>query len=255
MSLSELAARLAESRREHTQLAPDFLESLNSEAEAYEVQSLLEASYGATRIGYKVGATNETSQKMFDCDGPFYGPVFDTDCHVSGATIDVRDGLLGGEAEFAFVIDRDVPTETPIDAKRISDFIRASHVAVELVGRRTQGEGLPSLFGAIADFGGNADFIRGPAIENWHAIDLASVEVTATVDGAETNAGSGAAVLGHPLNSVAWLHEKLRTRGGGLKAGEWITTGTCLGVIAPVPGSDVHIRFNGCGEVSYRLSR
>ena len=136
----------------------------------------------------------------------------------------------------------------------LSEHITAAYVAVELIGRRTGGTGLPSLFAAIADFGGNSGFIKGPAIKNWQAADLPAVTVTALTNGTETNRGAGAAVMGHPLNSILWLQSKLRLQGKGLRAGEWVSTGTCLGVIAVVPDATVTADFAGCGQVSYRLA-
>ncbi|MEM7256948.1 MAG: fumarylacetoacetate hydrolase family protein [Pseudomonadota bacterium] len=254
MSATDLAQQLATARIDRTQIDPQLLEGLQDEAQAYQLQQLVGECYGSLQIGYKVGATNETSQKMFGCDSPFFGPMFERDCHDTGAVMESHAGLLGGEAEFAFVIDRDVPTDTNLSTDQLATYVRAVHVAVELVGRRSAGTGLPPLFAAIADFGGNAAFISGPAIRDWQSIDLAAVSVTALTNRKETNAGSGAAVLGHPLNSLLWLHDTLRQRGTGLREGQWITTGTCLGVIKPVADSTVEIDFAGCGQISYRLT-
>lgn len=249
-----LAQQLADARRNGTQIDPQLLDILHTEAQAYQLQQLVGECYGSPQIGYKVGATNETSQNLFGCDGPFFGPVFERDCHDSGASIKNQEGLLGGEAEFAFVMDRDVPTDKALNTDQLAGYVKTVHLAVELVGRRSKGAGLPSLFAAIADFGGNAGFIRGPAINNWQSVDLAAVTVTAKTNGEQTNQGNGAAVLGHPLNSLLWLHDNLRQQGTGLLKGQWITTGTCLGVIQPVSHSTVDIEFDGCGQISYQLN-
>lgn len=252
MSLSDIAIKLATARREAKKIDGALMAGLQSEAEAYQLQSLLEAPYRSTKIGYKVAATNEATQKKLGCNGPFYGPLFEADCHESGASFSTAD-VHGGEAEVAFLIDRDVPPDIPLNTTSIKDYIRAAHVAVELIGRRTTGDAVPSVYTAIGDFGGNAAFIRGPAIESWPAIDLATLKVVAHTDGVETNSGNGAAVLGHPINSLLWLQSKLAVSGNGLMAGQWIITGTCLGVIAAKPESTVVVNFEGCGEVTYRL--
>lgn len=254
MSLADIADQLATARRDSMRIDGDLMDSLQSETEAYQLQSLLEASYRSAQIGYKVAATNEPTQKKFGTDHPFYGPLFEADCHQTGVSFSGSEGLLGGEAEFAFLIDRDIPGNTPLNTQSIIDYIRAVHVSVELIGRRTKGNGLPSLYSAIADFGGNAAFILGPAIDNWTSMDLASVKVVAHTDGQETNSGSGAAVLGHPLNSLLWLSDTLIAAGDRLKAGQWVITGTCLGVIPPKTDSTVVVSFAGCGEVSYQIT-
>ena len=179
MSLTELARQLASARQTRTQISPEALDGLQNEDKAYELQQVVAEQYNSTQIGYKVGATNEISQKLFGCNGPFFGPMFDADLHESGVTISHQPGLLGGEAEFAFLIDRDIPSDQKLDQPKIAEYVRDVHVAVELVGRRTTGHGLPSLYSAIADFGGNAAFIRGAAIHDWQSKDLAAVEVVA----------------------------------------------------------------------------
>jgi len=207
-------------------------------------------TYPSKQIGYKVGATNEGAQKLFGCDAPFYGPMFEQELFQPGAEMTLRDGVLGGEAEFAFVCGTDFPTDKELSTDRLPDLIKSCHIAIEIVGRRTVGKGLPGLYSAVADFGANVAFLPGPAIDNWRSIDLGEVKVTASANGTETNSGTGAAVLGHPLNSLLWLHNSLIAAGGGLKAGDWVSTGTCLGVIAPVAGS-VDINFSGCGTIGY----
>lgn len=250
MSQTDLARQLAAARQQRSQIDPTLLDILRDEADAYRVQALAIRHYPSTHIGYKVGATNETSQNLLGCDGPFFGPLFDAECHDAGITIDAKQDIIGGEAEFAFLIDRDIPPDTEL---QITDYIQAAHIAVELIGRRTVGLGLPTALAAIADFGGNAAFIRGNSIDNWQTIDFATIEVIARIDGEETNSGNGAAVLGNPLNSLLWLHQTLSQQGQTLKAGQWVTTGTCLGVIQPKPGSQVVVSFAGCGEIDYHL--
>ena len=254
MNMHDLAARLADARSANSLIEPDLLGTINSTADAYSVQEKAAEAFASKQIGYKVGATNAETQKKFDCDEPFYGPLFESECHASDATVTMPPGLLGGEAEFAFQIGRDLPTDNSLSIEELAKHIAAANVAIELIGRRTGGTGLPPLFAAIADFGGNSGFIKGPTIDNWQAIDLPAVTVTAQTNGTESNRGTGAAVMGHPLNSILWLHSKLLLQGKGLRAGEWISTGTCLGVIAVVPDATVTADFAGCGQVSYRLA-
>lgn len=253
MSNRELAEQLAQARgqQQQTDLAP--FESITSIDDAYAVQALATNAYQSPRIGYKVGATNEGAQKLFDCDAPFYGPMFEAECYEPGHRLAMVPGLLGGEAEFAFKTGKDFPTDKDLTVDDLPALVSSAHIAVEIVGRRTRGDGLPPLHAAIADYGANVAFIKGPAIENWKELDLASVAVTAKTNGEETNAGTGGAVLGHPLNSLLWVHNALRANGSGLKANEWVSTGTCLGVIAAKPGTRVEIDFSGCGKIGYEL--
>lgn len=250
---NDLAKQLATARGSLEQIDPAPFDAIPSLADAYKCQSLAAESYPSKQIGYKVGATNEGAQKLFGCDAPFYGPMFEKEIMQPGADLKLRNGVLGGEAEFAFVCGSDFPTDKSLSTDDLPGFIKSCHIAVEIVGRRTLGKGLPNLNCAVADFGAHVVFIPGPAIENWQSMDLGAVEVKASTNGEETNAGTGAAVLGHPLNSLLWMHNSLVESGSGLKAGDWVSTGTCLGVIAPVAGS-VNIEFSGCGSIGYKFS-
>ena len=250
---AELGKLLADARSTQRVIDSAPFDAIVSLEEAYQLQSQAIDSYPSATIGYKVGATNAAVQKLFDCDTPFFGPMFETDQQTPGSGIALRDGIIGGEAEFAFRCSEDFPANEELSIDDLPDLISSCHIAVEIVGRRTRGEGLPSLYSAIADFAVNVSFIEGPAIANWKSTDLAKIQVKATTNGRETNAGTGADVLGHPLNSLLWLHNSLRAKGSCLKAGDRVSTGTCLGVITPVTGS-VEIDFIGCGKVGYHLT-
>ncbi len=254
---AELARLLADARGNNTQTDAAPFDAISSLENAYQLQSLATETYPSKQIGYKVGATSEAAQKLFDCNGPFYGPMFEREKLQPGTTLTLQAGVLGGEAEFAFVCGSDFPTDRDLSTDELPDLIRSCHIAVEIVGRRTVGSGLPGLNSAVADFGANVAFMPAPAIDNWRSIDLGTVQVTAVTNGTETNSGTGAAVLGHPLKSLLWLHNALRSAPGnlksGLKAGDWVSTGTCLGVIAPIAGT-VEIEFDGCGTIGYTFA-
>ena len=60
---------------------------------------------------------------------------------------------------------------------------------------------------------------------------------------------AGAAVMGHPAASVAWLVNQLAEQGESLKAGQLVFSG---GVTAPVPvvaGGSVTFEFDGLGAI------
>ena len=253
IELHDLAQQLATARDSKQLIDPTPFDAIASLEDAYQVQSLAAAAYPSKQIGYKVGATNAGVQKLFDCNTPFYGPMFEREVRQPAVELKLHDGVIGGEAEFAFVCGSDFPTDKILSTEELPTLIESCHIAVEIVGRRTLGSGLPGLHSAVADFGVHVAFIPGPAIDNRDPLDLASVEVKAMTNGEETNSGIGGAVLGNPLNSLLWSHNELINSGKALKAGDWVSTGTCLGVIAPVAGV-VNIEFNGCGSIGYQFS-
>jgi 2-keto-4-pentenoate hydratase len=251
--LALLADALATARDKHTLTDVGPFATLASVDQAYELQTLAIERYPSRRSGYKIGATSEAAQKIIGCDGPFLGPVFERDTFDAGSTLELVPGTMGGEAEFAFRVGSDFPTQSDLTADDIVPLIDSCHVAIEIVGRRTAAEGLPGLLMAISDFGANSAFIPGPAIDNWQSMDLSQVAVRASIDGEVSNTGSGAAVLGNPLNALLWLQTQLIARDDTLRAGEWVSTGTCLGVIEARAGATIDVDFDGCGTIRYAL--
>jgi 2-keto-4-pentenoate hydratase len=107
---------------------------------------------------------------------------------------------------------------------------------------------------AIADFSLDIAVVRGAPIPNWERYDLTTMPVRAVVDGATLASGTGAAVLGHPLNSLPWLSVALSKRGQRLRKGEIILTGTCTGITKVAPGQLFEGRFADLPAVEIRLT-
>lgn len=254
VDLQPLAEALASARLTQTQTAADPFTAVATVEQAYQLQQLASQHYPSPRIGYKIGATSEAAQKIIGCDGPFTGPMFERDCYRSGCQLELIPAFVGGEAEFAFEIGNDFPAQAEISAEQLIPLIANCHIAVEIVGRRTDAAGLPGLLMAISDFGANAAFIAGPTIPHWSSMDLTAIAVSARIDGEVTNTGTAADVLGSPLNALIWLHCALFQRGERLRAGDIVSTGTCLGVIEARAGSTVEVEFSGCGSIEYRLT-
>ena len=64
---------------------------------------------------------------------------------------------------------------------------------------------------------------------------------------------AGAAVLGHPANSVAMLANMLGARGRELPAGTFIMTGGVTEAVAVAAGDNVTVRYQRLGSVSMRF--
>jgi 2-keto-4-pentenoate hydratase len=66
--------------------------------------------------------------------------------------------------------------------------------------------------------------------------------------------GTGADVLGHPHNPLAWLANHLAEEGKGLKAGQIVLTGSLVKTIWLEPGDQVTMELSGLGEVRATFS-
>ncbi len=225
------------------------------ETAAYAIQDDAVAVYGGHPIGFKIGATSTAAQASFGTDHPFSAPMFAGDCSPDGSTIDVPAyGLIGIEAEFAFRLGSDLPArDRPYELDDVRGAVSAMHPAFEIIGLRLPHEMFSNLFVVIADHGANVHFVPGEGIEDWEPHDLAGVGVQVQVDGAPVAVGSGAAVLGHPLNALLWLAEHRRLSGHGLAAGDYVSTGACAGIIRVAPGQTATADFGPFGSVRTTL--
>ena len=226
------------------------------EATAYSIQAAAIEALGQPRIGYKIGATSPEAQAILHTDHPFTAPLFEPDHRESGATIAVPGyGLLGLEPEFALKLGADLPARP--DAYTVDDVrdaIASVHPAFEVIGLRLPNELFPNAIIVTADFGANVGFVTADGTSDWQAHDLAAIPVTANVDGKEMASGSGKAVMGHPLNALTWLANHLSAQGRVLKAGDWISTGTCAGVVKINATQCASADFGPFGTVSVTLS-
>lgn len=241
---------LAEARRQARLIAPPAGWPPADLDAAARIRDAATAAMGEAVAGWKIGATSAEAQQIMGCDGPFYGPLFAPRIHETGATIPFVDGTLGVECEYAFHMSQDQPAgKADYDAVSIVGLVASCHPALEIVGRRVAGDGFPGVSEAVADFALNVAFVHGPEIAGYRDADLAGAEVKGFVGTEQTNSGHGGNVLGHPLNALAWLANALAARGSGLKAGDWVSTGTCLGVVPAAAGSRVSGDYGPMGRV------
>jgi 2-keto-4-pentenoate hydratase len=134
-------------------------------------------------------------------------------------------------------------------------------LAIEVCGSRFA---LPDAFAAatpyqkIADAGMNVALLLGPAFSaaEMKAKDLAGAKVELIADGVVGGAGTGADVLGDPINSLCYLANALGRTGDGLPAGTLITTGAAA-VMQPTEykaGDTVVAKFDGIGELALNIA-
>ena len=209
------------------------------------------AHYGGSVIGYKVACTNITAQRQLHVDAPFGGRLlsaflFDSPARVESGPFFMRVV----EAEFAFEMARDLPpTAAPRSRQDIAAAVKGVIPGIEIVDSRFDDWltiGAPSL---IADNACNAAWVKGRLLADWQDIDLAAQAVRVTVNGKLLREGRGSNVLGHPLHALEWLVNSLSTRGLGLKAGQYITTGVTTEVYMAEQGDRITADFGPVGSV------
>ena len=104
----------------------------------------------------------------------------------------------------------------------------------------------------------NVALLLGPAFSaaEMKGKDLAGTKVELIAAGVVGGAGTGADVLGDPINSICYLANALGRTGDSLPAGCLITTGAAA-VIQPTDykaGDTVVAKFDGLGEVIVNIA-
>jgi 2-keto-4-pentenoate hydratase len=78
--------------------------------------------------------------------------------------------------------------------------------------------------------------------------------VSAECNGVRVRDGKGSNVLGDPRVALTWIANELNLFGTQLRAGEVITTGTCVAPAEIAPGDHVVANFGEFGHVEARLT-
>jgi 2-keto-4-pentenoate hydratase len=250
-------AALTDARRSRTALAglPAACRPA-SMADGYAIQEAFVASFGQPVAGWKVGATAAASQRLFAIEEPFYGPVLAPVVFSSPAELPAADFPMRGiECEFAFQLAADFePREQPYAPDEAAERVSAPIPAIEVVSARLDHpvkHGAPS---AVADCGVNGALVLGAPTFDWQTLDLGSHEVRLEIDGEVKATGTGALVLGHPLNVLAWFVNRYTASGRTLPAGQIVSTGTTTGLLILEPGQTAVGDFGVLGQVSVRFS-
>jgi 2-keto-4-pentenoate hydratase len=226
-------------------------------ADAYQVQQAVVSGLerqGHAIIGKKAGATSPAAQAMLQVDEPLYGRLFDfhqVDYGQAIPTDQLINPLL--ECEVAFLIKQ--PLQGPnITASDVLAATGAVVAAFEIVDFRTTGW-QPGRVEAISYNVFAARFVLGQKPASADRIDLPNLALTLDKNGEQVAVATGAAVLGNPAQSVAWLANKLAETGLGIQAGDIILSGAIA--VAPPPiraGDRFEARFASLETISIQFT-
>ena len=229
-------------------------------AEAYECQARLvegiNAHDGGHCIGYKVACTNEDAQRYLGVAEPFYGRLLSTLTFNSPALLPSGDFFMRViESEYAFRFARELlPAARPLERDEIADALAGVLPGIEIVDSRFHSWTTIGAIMLTADNGSHGAWVKGAMVSDWRDLDLANQPVELSVNGKVIERGSGSAVLGHPLNSLKWLVDRLHREGVGFKAGDYVTTGVTTKVYDAQPGDHLVADFGPVGAIDLRFT-
>jgi 2-keto-4-pentenoate hydratase len=254
--VGEAAAELLDmraSRRVVVDLPPPLRPRVLADAYAIQdrVVTALVTPAGGRPIGYKAACTNEIAQAALRIDRPVFGRLMSQTTSPSGTTL-AADRFLHRviEAELAFRVAADVEAaEGGHTQATIGELIDALIPGIEIVDHRFESWTVGAL-PVAADNAIHGWWVRGEPVVDWHDADLAASAVSVTRNGELVTTGSGAAVLGHPLNVMAWLADELPRFGRQLRRGDVVTTGVTTDVFEAGAGDTCVADFGPFGTVT-----
>ncbi len=226
-------------------------------AAGYAVQQEVVRSSGQRVIGWKIAATSAAGQHHIGVDGPLAGPLLANKVFAPGAQLSLQGNIMNvAEAEFAFDMAIGLPSrKTPYVIEEVLAAVGSLAPAIEVPDTRFNDfakAGAPQL---IADCACACWLVVGARTRaNWRKWDLVRHRATAYRNGALASAGEGSNVLGDPRIALTWIANELAKFGAGLKAGDIVTTGTCIVPVAVAPGDEFRVDFGELGSVSARLA-
>ena len=224
--------------------------------DGYAIQRAVAGRSGSATIGWKIAATSKAGQAHIGVDEPLAGRLLECKAYRDGDRITAGPLHMGvAEAEFAFRVGRDLPlADAPFSPDEAAGRMAALHVAIEIPDTRFDDFVSAGAAQLAADSACAEYFVLGPAApEGWRDVDLAAHPVEFRVGAAGASSGSGANVLGDPRIALAWLANDRAERGEPLRAGEIVTTGTCVIPVSVGPGDEMQADFGPLGTVAARL--
>ena len=227
-----------------------------SEAHATQrrVHELLAPQCGPL-VGYKIGCTSRTMQDYLSFPEPCSGGVFEKGVYASGVHLAFGEYVrVGVECEIALRLGRDcAPSAQPFTGTSIGSAVETVCPAIEIVDDRYAGgwerfDG-PTL---VADDFFAAGIVLGAPVPA-RGVDLLHEAGRMLVNGEMVGHGTGADLLGHPFNALAWLANSLASRGEHLKAGQVIMAGSLVRTVWLNRGDRTRAAFATLGSVEVEV--
>lgn len=220
--------------------------------DAYEIQRFTVLEWqrrGRVVKGHKVGLASAAMQRQAGVNQPDYGHLTGNMFHLEHLPIPAGTFIQPRiEPEVAFVLGSPLkgPGVTVADVVRAVDFVLPS---LEVVDSRIRDWRI-SIVDTIADNASSGGVILGSRSARVHDLDLRMMGCTLHVNGELVETGGGGAVLGSPLNSVAWLANTVGPLGVTLEPGHVILPGSMTRSVGVRPGDTVVATMSGLGTVT-----
>jgi len=255
-SIETLANKLDTAWRTHTPILPisetDGIDDVNT---AYAIQTHwtnMRLERGEKIVGRKIGLTSKAIQQQLGVNEPDYGTLWGSSFYeaVSGkVTIPASDFLQPRiEGEVAFLIGKPL-REPNITPEQVLAATEACAMGIEIVASRIADWRI-KLVDTIADNASYGGFTLGPWDQQMREADLGGLVMAIHHNGTLAAEGFGAAALGHPATSTAWLANKLLEFGISLEPGDIVISGGITKMLPVKPGDEFIFSLTGQPSVT-----
>jgi 2-keto-4-pentenoate hydratase len=246
MATSQLAEIILDARRRREPHLLDPALAPPDLAAAFAVQAEVAAGLGETPAGWKVGFTPQGAA--------WAAPIFPGDMRAGEYRLAPGE-MVKVEGELGVRFARDLPARPgkPYTREEILASIDEVFAGVELVASRFVDPDAAPFLAKLGDNFSNLAYAIGAGIRDFRALDLSALPCRIAFDGIVRHEAVGGHANGDPLAPlVAWASEQAGHL-GGLKAGQFLTTGT---LNTPIPAdrpTNIHVSLGGVGEASLSL--
>ncbi len=250
----EAAKALFAAERDHAPIEPITITYEGADIEdAYRIAmavTALKLAAGRRIKGHKIGLTSKAMRSLSGATEPDYGTLFDDWFVPEGSVIPMsRFNRPRVEVELAFVLKDDLqgPSVNAADVIRATDFVLPS---IEIVDSRFSRRGAGGVVDTIADAASCGLVILGGNPCRLDQIDVRRIGASLARNGDVEVSGVASAVMANPINSVAWLANKLHEFGVTMAAGHVVLSGSFIAAIPFEAGDTLTAVFDQLGEVT-----
>lgn len=223
-------------------------------ADAYAIgQYVTEAKVKSGRVvkGHKVGLTSKAMRSTTGATEPDYGTLFDNWFLDEGTRVSMSTmnrPLV--EIELVFVLDSALggPDVNAVDVINATRYVLP---AIEVVDSRFSKRGKPGVIDSIADAASCGFVMVGGNPTPLDDVDVRYVGGILYKNGEVEESGVSGAVMGNPINSVAWLARKLHEFDVEMQPGHSVLSGSFIRA-HPIEVGDTFVAdFGPLGQISF----
>jgi 2-oxo-3-hexenedioate decarboxylase len=222
--------------------------------EGYAIQSTafqLRLARGEKKTGMKMGFTSRAKMIQMGVDDMIWGRLSSGMLVEDGGSIDMKDYVHPRvEPEIAFLLGERL--EGPVTAAQAMAAIEAVAPAIEIIDSRYKNFKF-SWADVVADNCSAAGYVLG-AWTNLDA-DLSNLGMILEFNGRPVQIGSSAAILGHPVRSLAAAARLSSEAGEPLEAGWIVMAGGATAAEALAPDTHVRLTVEDLGTVAFTVGK